>query len=105
MRSDGTIIVKDMSRLGRNYLMVGQYTEIIFPEYNVRFVAISDNVDSAEGLSDLIPFSNLINEWYAKDISKKMRAMITQKGNSGRRLCSRAIYGYKKSPEDKEKMV
>lgn len=101
----GTIIVKDMSRLVRNYLMVGQYTEIIFPEYNVRFVAISDNVDSAEGLSDLIPFSNLINEWYAKDISKKMRAMITQKGNSGRRLCSRAIYGYMKSPEDKEKWI
>ena len=59
--------------------MIGITAVIIFPEYNVRFVAISDNVDSAEGLSDLLPFSNLINEWYAKDISKKMRAMITQK--------------------------
>lgn len=67
----GTVIVKDLSRLGRNYLMVGQYTEMIFPENNVRFIAISDNVDSDKGLSDLIPFSNLVNEWYAKDISKK----------------------------------
>lgn len=101
----GTLIVKDMSRLGRNYLMVGQYTEIIFPEYNVRFIAISDNVDSAEGLSDLIPFSNLINEWYAKDISKKMRSMISQKGNSGKRLTTKVIYGYKKAPEDKSKWI
>lgn len=100
-----TLIVKDMSRLGRNYLMVGQYTEIIFPEYDVRFIAIGDNVDSAEGLSDLIPFSNLINEWYAKDISKKMRSMITQKGNSGKRLTTQVIYGYMKSPEDKSKWI
>lgn len=101
----GTIIVKDMSRLGRNYLMVGQYTEIIFPENDVRFIAISDNVDSAEGLSDLIPFSNLINEWYAKDISKKMRAMMQQKGNSGKHLSSTPPYGYKKDPNDKEKWI
>ena len=55
----GTVIVKDMSRFGRNYLMVGQYLELVFPEYGVRFIAISDNVDSAEGMSDMIPFSNI----------------------------------------------
>lgn len=101
----GTVIVKDLSRLGRNYLVTGQYTEIIFPSYNVRFIAISDNVDSAEGLSDLLPFSNLINEWYCRDISRKQRAVIQQKGNAGQRLTTRAIYGYKKSAEDKHKWV
>ena len=67
----GTVVVKDMSRFGRNYLMVGQYLELVFPEYGVRFIAISDNVDSAEGMSDMIPFSNIMNEWYARDISRK----------------------------------
>lgn len=99
----GTVIVKDLSRLGRNYLITGQYTEIIFPSYDVRFIAISDNVDSDEGLSDLLPFSNLINEWYCRDISRKQRAVIQQKGNAGQRLTTRAIYGYKKSAEDKHK--
>ena len=97
----GTVIVKDLSRLGRNYLVTGQYTELIFPSYDVRFIAISDNVDSDEGLSDLLPFSNLINEWYCRDISRKQKAVIQQKGNAGQRLTSRAIFGYRKSPEDK----
>ena len=99
----GTVIVKDLSRLGRNYLITGQYTEMIFPSYGVRFIAIGDNVDSNEGLGDLIPFSNLINEWYCRDISRKQRAVIQQKGNAGKRLTTRAIYGYKKSAEDKHK--
>lgn len=99
----GMVIVKDLSRLGRNYLVTGQYTKIIFPSYNVRFIAINDNVDSDEGLSDLLPFSNLINEWYCRDISRKQRAVIQQKGNAGQRLTTRAIYGYKKSAEDKHK--
>ena len=97
----GTVIVKDLSRLGRNYLITGQYTELIFPSYDVRFIAISDNVDSDEGLSDLLPFSNLINEWYCRDISRKQKAVIQQKGNAGQRLTPNAIYGYKKSQEDK----
>lgn len=101
----GTVIVKDLSRLGRNYLMVGQYTEMVFPSYNVRFIAISDNIDSDEGLNDLMPFNNLINEWYSRDISKKMRAMIQQKGTSGKRLCTRPIYGYMLDPTDPEKWV
>ena len=97
----GTVIVKDLSRLGRNYILTGQYTEMIFPSYGVRFIAINDNVDSAEGLSELLPFSNLINEWYCRDLSKKQRAVIQQKGNAGQRLTTKAIYGYKKSPDDK----
>ena len=71
-----TIIVKDMSRLGRDYLKVGFYTEITFPEANVRFIAINDQVDSESLVdNDFTPFRNIINEWYAKDTSKKIRAV------------------------------
>ena len=97
----GTVIVKDLSRLGRNYLEAGRYMEMVFPSYDVRFIAIGDHVDSAEGLSDILPFNNLMNEWYCRDISRKQRAVVQTKGNSGKRLTTRAIYGYKKSPEDK----
>jgi DNA invertase Pin-like site-specific DNA recombinase len=97
----GTVIVKDLSRLGRNYLEAGRYTEMVFPSYDVRFIAIGENVDSAEGLSDYLPFNNLMNEWYCRDISRKQKAVIQNKGNNGIRLTTRAIYGYKKSPEDK----
>lgn len=73
----GTIIVKDMSRLGRDYLKVGYYTEMIFPEADVRFIAINNGVDSASQQdSDFTPFLNIINEWYAKDTSKKIRAVF-----------------------------
>lgn len=96
------VIVKDMSRLGRNYLMVGQYVEIEFPKHNVRFIAISDNVDSAKGINDLLPINNLMNEWYSRDISKKVRAMIRQKGNSGQSGSSKLPYGYYNTPEDRQ---
>ena len=89
----GTVIVKDLSRLGRNYLEAGRYTEMVFPSYDVRFIAIGENVDSAEGLSDYLPFNNLMNEWYCRDISRKQRAVIQNKGNNGIRLTTRAIYG------------
>ena len=98
----GTVIVKDMSRLGRNYLMVGQYVEIDFPKYNVRFIAISDNVDSAKGMNDLLPINNLMNEWYSRDISKKIRSMVRQKGNSGQHITSKLPYGYYNTPENKQ---
>ncbi len=101
----GTVIVKDLSRLGRNYLEAGRYTEMVFPSYDVRFIAIGENVDSAEGLSDYLPFNNLMNEWYCRDISRKQKAVIQNKGNKGIRLTSKAIYGYKKSPEDKRKWI
>ena len=89
-----TIVVKDMSRFGRNYILVGQYVEIDFPKYDVRFIAISDNVDSAKGMNDLLPINNLMNEWYSRDISKKIRSMVRQKGNSGQHITSKLPYGY-----------
>ena len=101
----GTVVVKDMSRFGRNYLIVGHYLEIVFPEFGVRFIAIGDNVDSDEGINDLMPINNLMNEWYARDISRKERAVIQNKGNSGQRITSSAIYGYKRAENDKKKWI
>ena len=101
----GTVIVKDSSRLGRNYLMVGQFTEILFPKYKVRYISIGDNHDTEEGLNDFLVFINLFNEWNSRDISNKMRAMLKQKGNSGKRLTTKAIYGFRLDPKDKEKWL
>ena len=79
-----TIIVKDMSRLGREYLQVGQYTELIFPSYGVRFIAVNDGVDSLyENTNDFTPFRNIINEFYAKDCSKKGRTSVRVKAETG----------------------
>lgn len=89
-----SVIVKDMSRFGRNYLEVRMYTEIRFPELNVRFIAINDGVDSDRDDSDFTPFRNIINEWYAKDTSKKIRAVFRAKGESGKRVSSKVPYGY-----------
>ena len=94
----GTVIVKDMSRFGRNYLEVGLYTEIRFPEMGVRFIAINDGVDSENQMdNDFTPFRNIINEWYAKDTSKKIRAVFRNKGMAGERLGGIAPYGYFRS--------
>ncbi len=102
----GTIIVKDMSRLGRDYLKVGYYTEMIFPEADVRFIAINNGVDSASQQdSDFTPFLNIINEWYAKDTSKKIRAVFKAKGQSGKSLATIPPYGYIKDPEDKNHWI
>lgn len=101
-----TIIVKDMSCLGRDYLKVGFYTEITFPEANVRFIAINDQVDSESGTdNDFTPFRNIINEWYAKDTSKKIRAVFKAKGMSGKHLCTIPPYGYKKDDHDKQQWL
>ena len=98
----GTIIVKDMSRLGRDYLKVGMYTEMLFPEKYIRFIAINNGVDSDDKQdSDFTPFLNIINEWYAKDTSKKIRAVFKSKGESGKPLSTNAPYGYMKDPNDK----
>ncbi len=98
----GTVIVKDMSRLGRDYLKVGYYTEVILPGADVRFIAINNGVDSANQQdSDFTPFLNIINEWYAKDTSKKIRAVFKAKGESGKPLCTNPPYGYLKDPDDK----
>ena len=102
----GTIIVKDMSRLGRDYLKVGYYTEVLFPGSDIRFIAINNNVDSANQQdSDFTPFLNIINEWYAKDTSKKIRAVFKSKGQSGKPLCTNPPYGYIKDPEDKTRWI
>ena len=90
-----TVIVKDMSRFGRNYLEVGMYTEIRFPELDVRFIAINDGVDTDSAAdNDFTPFRNIINEWYAKDTSKKIRSYMKSKGESGKRLTTIPIYGF-----------
>ena len=94
------VIVKDMSRFGRNYLEVGLYTEIRFPEMGVRFIAVNDGVDSDDQMgNDFTPFRNIINEWYAKDTSKKIRAVFRNKGMSGQRLSTNAPYGYIKGED------
>lgn len=102
----GAIIVKDMSRLGRDYLKVGFYTEVMFVEKNIRFIAINNGIDSAnQNDSDFTPFLNIINEWYAKDTSKKIRAVMKAKGESGKHLTTRPPFGYTKNPDDKTKWI
>ena len=90
----GTVIVKDMSRLGRNYLQVGMYTEMIFPQKGVRFIAINDGVDSAQGENDFAPLRNIFNEWLVRDTSKKIKAVKKAKGLSGKPVTSKPVYGY-----------
>lgn len=101
-----TIIVKDMSRFGRDYIMVGYYTEIYFPNSDIRFIAINDQVDTISATdNDFTPFKNIMNEWYAKDTSKKIKAVLKTKGNSGKHLSTLPPFGYKKDPNDKEKWI
>lgn len=100
-----TVIVKDMSRLGRDYLKVGYYTEIFFVERDVRYIAINDGVDSEKVDNEFTPFRNLFNDFYARDTSKKIRAVMRSKGNAGEHLCSNPPYGYRKDPADKKKWI
>ncbi len=101
----GTVIVKDLSRLGREYLQTGYYTEIMFPKYDVRFIAVNDNVDSNNGDNEFAPFKNIINEWYARDISRKIRSSFRTKALNGDFFGTIAPYGYMKSPENKHKLI
>ncbi len=103
-----TIIVKDLSRLGRNYIEVGNYIENIFPMLKVRFISINDNIDSKEDLDyiqDIIPLKNITNDYYAKDISRKVRSVLDAKKLKGEFIGSFAPYGYVKDIEDKHKLV
>ena len=101
-----TLIVKDMSRLGRDYLRVGLYTDVLFPEKGVRFIAISNGVDSAnQQENDFTPFLNIINEWYCRDTSKKIRAVMKSKGEAGEHLCTNPPYGYMKDPDNKKRWL
>ena len=99
------VIIKDMSRFGRDYLQVGMYTEIMFPEHDVHFIAVNDGVDSTQGDNEFTPFRNIINEWYAKDTSKKIRAVMKVKGNAGEHLTTNAPYGYMKDPDDSKRWI
>lgn len=99
----GTVIVKDMSRFGRNYLQVGFYTEMMFPRKNVRFIAINNNVDSDNPTdNDFTPFLNIMNEWYAKDTSKKIKAVFKARMREGKRVSGAVPYGYYRKPDDKQ---
>ena len=101
----GCWLVKDLSRFGRDYLTVGQYTDIIFPSYDVRFIAVNDGVDSERGDSEgMAAIRNLFNEWYPRDTSKKVRVSLHQRGTSGKHM-GKPPYGYRCDPEDKEHWI
>mgnify|MGYP001168544713 FL=1 len=102
----GTIIVKDMSRFGRNYLEFGFYTEILFPKKQIRFVAINNSVESDKPQdNDFTPFLNIMNEWYAKDTSNKIKSIFLSRMSDGKRCSGSIPYGYNRLPEDKQTLV
>ena len=102
----GIIVTKDLSRLGRNQLHTGLYIEERFPMFGVRYIAINDNVDTDSSESnDLMPFKNLFNEWFIRDTSRKIRAVLKAKAERGERLGTRAPYGYRKAPDTKKLIV
>jgi DNA invertase Pin-like site-specific DNA recombinase len=94
-----TLIVKDMSRLGRNYIEVGRLTENVFPLHDVRFIAVNDGIDTSKGEDDFTPFRNIINEWYAKDMSRKMRCTLRLKSEQGYAI-GQPPFGYKYASDD-----
>jgi len=99
------VIVKDLSRLGRNYILCGQFTEIYFPERNVRFIALNDGIDSLNNNNDIAPFKNILNDMYAKDISVKVRSALYAKAKRGEYLGSCDPYGYIRDPDNKHHLV
>ena len=92
----GLVLTKDLSRLGRDYIKTGQYTELFFPSRGVRFIAVGDGYDSAFSSTDLIPFRNVVNEMYARDISRKIRASLQVRMEEGSYIGNFAPYGYRK---------
>ena len=99
------LVVKDHSRLGRNRLVVGQLLEEDFVRLNIRYIAIMDNIDTANGVSDIVPMQDLFNEWHAKNTSDKVCRVMQSRGNAGIPLTTSAPYGYKKTPEDKNRWI
>ena len=98
----GIVLAKDMSRIGREYLQTGYYTEVVFRQYGVRFIAIGNGVDSADkNTGEFVPFLNIMSEWYLRDCSRKQIAAYQARGKSGKHTTNCAIYGYKKDPVDK----
>ena len=102
----GIVLVKDLSRVGRDYLRVGFYTEVTFPQNGVRFIAVNNGVDSAnQSENDFAPFLNIMNDFYARDTSKKVSAVYRAKGNKGEHTGNHPIYGYLKDPENKQRWI
>lgn len=102
----GVILIKDMSRLGRDYLRVGLYTEVMFWEHDIRFIAVNNGVDSdKQGDNDFTPFLNIKNEWYTRDTSRKVKASYRVKGMEGKHLANHPPYGYIKDLEDKSHWI
>jgi DNA invertase Pin-like site-specific DNA recombinase len=99
------VLTKDLSRLGRNYIHTGQYTDYFFPQHGVRYIAVNDNVDTSHDENDIAPFKNILNEMYARDISRKVRSSRTVSAKQGKFMGSKAPYGYAKSPENKHLLV
>ena len=99
------VITKDLSRLGREYLQTGSYIEIFFPANNVRYIAVNDGVDTATGDNEFLGIKNIINEFYAKDISKKIRSARKTLSKQGKYTAPFAPYGYKKDPENKHHLL
>ena len=101
----GIIIVKDLSRLGREYLQTGYYTEVVFPSHDVRFIAINDGIDSTDGENEFAPFKNIINEWYARDISRKIKTIRKISAERGEYVNGRPPYGYIRNPEHHNHLI
>ena len=99
------VLTKDLSRLGRDYLRTGYYTEIYFPDQQVRYIAVNDGVDTANGFNDITPFKNLLNDFYARDISRKIRSSRQARAKAGLYLSTAPLYGYLKDPNDRHKLV
>ena len=99
------VLVKDLSRLGRDYIQTGRYLELVFPEHGVRLIAVGDGIDTARSDTDLAPFRNVINEMYARDTSRKIRSALHTKMQSGKFIGNFAPYGYQKDPQDKNHLI
>ena len=101
-----TVIVKDMSRFGRDYLQVGFYTDILFKDKDVRFIAVNNGIDSdKQSDNDFTPFLNIMNEWYARDSSRKIRAIFQARMQEGKRVSASVPYGYRRNPENKQQLI
>lgn len=99
------ILTKDLSRLGRDYISAGQFTEIIFPSKGIRYIAVTDGYDSEESPNDFIPFKNIVNEMYARDISRKIRSAFEARMKAGDFIGPFAPFGYRRSPENRHKLI
>ena len=99
------VVTKDLSRLGRNYILTGQYTELYFPSHNVCYIEVDDGVDSEKGESEIAPFKNIINEWVARDTSRKVKSAFKTKFAEGAHYGAYAPLGYKKHPDAKGKLL